>query len=155
MSQDLSSLAHLNNVSNLTPHAIRVYDHTTDEDEKLAVEFPSAWCLRAASSKQRDLMHMRAHNTSLLVMSAPSHTGYTAEMMKKLQEENAMKRHILVSMVDGHLLCSLIAKGELHFDGLILGPDTGPESVVRNDDGDIVGVKRLVMYHDGRKRKNE
>ena len=49
---------------------------------------------------------------------------------------------VLVSMPVGQQIQNSAIRYPFH----VMGPDTGPESVVRNAEGQITGVKRFVLY---------
>lgn len=53
---------------------------------------------------------------------------------------------VIVSMLVGQAICSLPADQRPRF--AVYGPDTSPESVVRDESGNIKGVNRLIRYWD-------
>jgi hypothetical protein len=114
---------------NLTPHAI----HVCNADGHVVATFPpSGKVARCIQSPQTDMPDLEGFP----VASAPSYgavdLGYTSEELGALGNP-----HIIVS--------SLCLDGAADiYSGRVVAPDAGNASVVRNDKGQIVGVRRFV-----------
>lgn len=106
---------------NTTPHDIVYY-----ADGKAVKTFPKAVdSLRLTSAETEAFT-----NDGMPVVSAPKFTGVVGTLPPG---------PILVSMPVGNFLATTGRKE-------VFGPDTGPESVVRDDKGQIIGCKRFVQY---------
>ena len=117
---------------NMTPHPFVWYK---DDDTfcKPLASYGSIRLTRKISTKTSDIVfgsfktiakHNEPWNGFTLQGSIPNHAA------------------IIVSMPVAEFLCK-----HKHFLGtVIIVPDSGPKSVVRNNDGQICGVKKIIIY---------
>lgn len=122
-------------MKNATPHAINVYDK--DGRDILATIKVSATPIRLipkAVEIVREIGNINNHS-----IDAIPRAGW-----KGFDDPDGVVLHtgpIIVSMVVADYLKST---GERTDDVYV--PDTGPESVVRNSEGQIIGVRRFIYY---------
>lgn len=114
-------------MKNLTPHPIHVYS----EGEVIRT-YPSVGSLRLVPKKQT----MMESVDGVPVISPPEHEDISGDISKDSTEP------ILVSMLVGNFL----AENKDRYKGPVYGPDTSPDGVVRNEEGNISGCKRFVFY---------
>ncbi len=122
-------------IQNRTPHNITVYV-AGDKDTCPLTFAPSG---KVAIVGTVDQEHVATLDNGVRVYSPPSFTG----ILDGFPSKNAMHPDLIVSMVAGNHIPKW-------YRGNVYIPDTGPDSVVRDDDdGKILGVKRLCIVHEG------
>jgi hypothetical protein len=117
------------NILNYTPHDINLYDET---GENIIQTFPRTGKQIRLISGHQDMVNI---GLKFPVVECQTFTGIEPFDVP----ENV--HYLLVSMPVGEYY-----KNSAHCQYCILGPDTGPQGVVRDDSGRIVGTKRLVLY---------
>lgn len=118
------------NVYNGTPHAIILCDPTTGAQLQ---EFPSNGMIRINESRaEKDL---KIEGFPYPLVAPPTFHGL-------IGMPDDIDATLIVSMPVGQLIqaCPNIWRGA------VVGPDTGPDGVVRDAAGKIVGTKRFVVY---------
>ncbi len=123
--------AKLDRIRNFTPHPITVF---LDDNKKNEYPVdPSKYEARAATQTQK--LCSKLHDESP-VYEAPVYTG----LAKPLPDDVNPKRDVLLMSA-----ISAEAARAGGYEGLIVIPDSGPDSSVRGDKGQIIGVKRLYV----------
>lgn len=125
----------MENIINLTPHAIHIYD----EHKKLVATIPaSGHVLRVGSKPQRFIENIEYEKTVVPIFSPADYT--TCE---GIEDIDITGKDLIVSWVCGEGLM----KERKDFPHRILNPDTGPDSVVRDEQGKIIGVRRFILMN--------
>jgi len=137
------------NVLNLTPHKIVVYD---GEGDKILKEYePHGFVVRLKSATQK-VCHSASLTYSVPICDPQRFIDIILPPDEKvLQSADA----IIVSAPVGQYFMDEFQTSEFCPSYDVLGPDTGPQSVLRDDKGNIKGVTRLNLYvkaPNGRKR---
>ena len=133
-----------NNVLNTTPHAVNYYSKNEAGEFVMTQTFPkSAYVSRLgetagsldAFNRSGEFLQKYPH------VAAPIYSG-----VEGLPPANEMNdKTVIVSMVVGNYLAAnpnAISSTNTTF----VGPDTGPQGVVRDDKGGILGTNRFVVY---------
>lgn len=124
----------MEDVINTTPHEIVV----CGADNATIARYPSdpSAQLRMKTSPMNELAPL---NGVVPVVSAPTYVSIDGPVAELL------KRTLIVSMPVGEYIRQ--HRDDAEFESMrVYGPDTGPEGVVRDGSGRIVGTRRLVMY---------
>jgi len=97
----------------------------------------SGHVIRVGSKPQTRINTLRTPDGDIPVVSPPSYTRCEGLPVE------AKGKDIIVSWLCGDQLL----KEQPDYPHRVLNPDTGPDSVVRDEKGRIVGVKRLVLMN--------
>jgi hypothetical protein len=119
----------MSRIVNLTPHAIVVFI----EDAKTTT-YPSEGVIRA---KTTQMPMGNVPNTEIPLVSMPVITG--------IDNEDLLLKHSNDDIIVSTLAAEAISKFTT-FSNTIYVPDSGPLSAVRTDEGQIVGVRRLMVF---------
>lgn len=120
-------------VTNLTPHDVTL----CFDDHKLTI--PSKGKAYVACAEQTTLPALRMPGGPEVPVVSPPH--YRSDNIRGLEDVDP-RTTIIVSMVVAQTMCD----GHTPWQGAVLTPDTGPESVIRDAQGRIQGVRRLVRW---------
>ncbi len=115
-------------IVNLTPHAVNLI--TNDKTHV----YPASGNTVRLDSVEQSLCPALTAALGVPVYTAPEFTGTTGLP----QDSNT---NIIVSMPVAQYL-----QQEDCWNGAVFSPDTGPSQAIRNDSGDIIGVRRLVVW---------
>lgn len=115
-------------IFNYTPHNVVIYD---SEGANIVYEFKSSGIIRGVSSKQTLI--------EILNDIIPIVTPQRMENLETPPNYNK-DQNIIISML---CVSQLLESGHR---GNIYTPDSGPDSVVRDNKGSIIGVKRLELH---------
>jgi len=136
-------------IVNCTPHPIDVFKKLDEDDWKFMVRIPpSGFVMRLDSHEQECRGAWGATGVDGELVRIPVVTSQrfkteikwpTSEEIPELSDENAV---ILVSMPVGQFIAEL--NEDIPYN--VGGPDTGPEGVVRDSEGQILGTTRFVWY---------
>ena len=119
---------------NLTPHDI----HLCDDDGQVRLTVPaSGHVVRVGSKPQKVVETLKTPDGDIPVVFPPSYTRCEGLPVE------AKGHDLIVSWLCGDQLL----KEQPDYPHRVLNPDTGPDSVVRDDKGRIVGVRRLVLMN--------
>lgn len=122
---------------NCTPHAITIYD---DKGENVITTFPSSgYVARLTSKPQEWVGSLQLDDGRVVPIYSPQVFQKEVEGLPPLEENQRL--NIIVSLVVGEHL-----KAIPFWQGAVYGPDMGKDGVVRNEAGQILGTKRLVLY---------
>ena len=127
----------MEHVINTTPHEIVVWG-TGDASDTVIARFPPA---RDAQLRMKTtpVVKLPPLNDVVPVVSAPAFVSFDGPV------EDMLESTLIVSMPVGEFIRQNHDAPE--FECMrVYGPDTGPDAVVRNDSGQIVGTGRLVLY---------
>lgn len=131
---------------NCTPHDIHIYNQ---EGTTVVLTIPrSDWNIRVQTSTPTPVGTWQG----VPLVSQQQPTGFSAEDHAKLQQASRKKHTLIVSF----FVATVVKDVMPDYGGMILGPNSGPQSVVRDAQGRILGVRTLECYLDGtkaRKRK--
>lgn len=127
---------------NCTPHSIHVYADGESKDPAHLVG-PCGRVLRCLSPYIRT-----RHGTYLGAMAlAPEiYTELEPDDVKWMLARDGPDAVFIVSLLVGQILGE---SKEVHLKGTVLGPDTSPDYVVRDDQGRIAGTRAFVCYSHG------
>lgn len=120
-------------LANLTPHTVTLY---VGDDE---LTIPSHGEARVACVEQTSLDALRMPGKLKIPVVSPPH--YRSDNISGLENVD-QHTAIIVSMI----VAQTMLDGHMPWEGAILTPDTGPGSVVRDAQGRIQGVRRLVRW---------
>ena len=128
-------------ILNYTPHKITIYDQ--QKNGTIIAEFPSDGVLRCTQSYSESKGVVVTKNGEIPLVAAPKFLD--VKPMNLLEQSKGF--HIIVSMPVGQMLSASGSSIKKYF-GIhsIFGPDTGPEAVVRDTNGRIIGTTRLIKY---------
>jgi len=122
-------------ILNLTPHDIKIMD----ENGNVLVNYPaSKKQLRMISESQKKVKCGLA--SEIPVVTAQQWSGIDENV-----EIDPGVNYLLVSMPVGNFLANSSISNK-YWNYTILGPDTGPEGAVRDENNQIIGCRRLVLY---------
>ena len=114
---------------NCTPHDILFINAM---GEKLVVP-RSNYCIRLTESNQKK--YGQHESLRVPIVSTPVYDGMTGAPEDTTQD-------IIVSMPVGQE----ITAGRIQWKGNVFGPDLSPTGVIRDENGRILGTKRLIRY---------
>jgi len=109
------------NIINLTPHPIAIIDGET------TTTIPSSGVARVTSTQE-----VLGKFGGIPVVSPPAFS------------EVEITTDAAITGVP--VIVSMLAAPRMRHDAAVFSPDTGPASVVRDDTGRIIGVRRLVRW---------
>ncbi len=123
---------------NLTPHDIAVFSSRSPSAPSTpacsTIFKRGSFVARLISEDQIEFTEL-SNIIGVPVFSRPVYTHATG-----LPEDKTT--NIIVSMIVAKYLIS----GSGKWKGMVFAPDSGPKSVVRNEDGRVIGVSRLICY---------
>jgi hypothetical protein len=124
-------------VYNCTPHNVRVYD---SEGKSVIREFlrNPAWVLRVLSKPQQKLGTFQ----DVPLVSAQKPNGFSEEQTKLIQQAHEEKAVLLTSGYAADVILATFPD----FAGSIYTPDSSPASAVRDEKGQITGVRRFEVH---------
>jgi len=115
--------------TNLCPHDIVIYD----KDEKTILEtIPSIGYARVIEEQGSPLISFG----SIQIVSPPKYMGLDFHPTK------LTKKNVIVSAI----FAKEAVKVQYHHLIKFFSPDTGPNGVVRNEKGEIIGTKQLIYW---------
>lgn len=120
-------------VLNLTPHPVNIY-----REEEVVLTIPPSGTVARATMSNIELPPLQIDNASIPTITI-SYDG-----VEGLPDPDSVDFIIVSSIV-----ASVIKSNKSLYDvwrGKILVPDTSPASVVRDNDGRILGVRRFIRY---------
>lgn len=126
-------------IRNLTPHNIHVF--VAGDKDTCPLTFPAQGKAVRVRSKAQD--HVATLENGVKVYSPPAFEDVLDDFPFVNQEDD-VHPDLIVSMVVGNHIPKW-------YRGNVYIPDTGPQSVVRDQTGKILGVKRFCIVHKGRK----
>jgi len=115
-------------IVNLTPHAVKVIT-----DDK-TTSYPASGNVARLNSVEQKVCPELTAKLGVPVSTAPEFT----EAIGLPADTNT---NIIVSMAVAQYL-----KQNKSWSGIVFSPDTGPGQAIRNEEGDIVGVRRLAVW---------
>ena len=120
---------------NLTPHCVKLFIMD------FAVEFPSSGFIRLLRTQNgQSKIECGISGDVSLTFEFPKFapfTDYTLECDEPISDQA-----LIVSMP----VADYIISNNLFMDNAVLIPDTGPGSVIRDTNGNIVGVRKFIVY---------
>jgi len=124
-------------VYNCTPHDIHVYD---TNGKTILHTFPRNldWTLRVITKEQKDLGTFQG----VPLVSRQDPNGFSDEQTALIEQAHRDQSVLLTS---GYAAEVILEKWP-DFAGQVFGPDSGPSSAVRNDRGQIIGVRRFEVH---------
>lgn len=123
-------------ICNCTPHNIKVY---SKDHQKVLTEFPASGNqIRLESSQQFELPMLKVDGNEI-----PCVTSQKFNPKINWPKLDDSVDTILVSMPVGNLVENNFLK-DVPYN--VMGPDTGPSAVVRDENGRILGTTRLILY---------
>lgn len=135
-------------ILNYTQHPIVVYNKQSGPDRVIIATLKSDGALFCATERQVPLDSFEvAPGVSVGVVTAPRFTRVTPYDLM----DQARGHHIIVGMPVGNYLATMayeVLKTTEPGYGIlsVLGPDTGPDAVVRDEHGNIIGTTRFIKY---------
>jgi len=117
---------------NMTPHSFVWYIN----EDTFCKPLPSRGSLRLIRKESLEKSQITFGTFKTTAEHSQPWEGFT------LQGSIPKEAAIIVSMPVAEYLC----KQKLFPDTVIIVPDSGPNSVVRNDNGQICGVKKIIIY---------
>tara|TARA_R100001163_G_C5068510_1_gene209053 strand:+ start:23443 stop:23844 length:402 start_codon:yes stop_codon:yes gene_type:complete len=123
---------------NLTPHPIII----VKDNGSIVQITPSGMVVRLRTSPQEKLPGFDYHGVNIDVVT-PQDFLDTIDWPSDLSNTTTS---VIVSMPVGQLINKLHKRGR-KLPYVCYGPDSGPDSVIRDAKGGIRGVKRLVRYN--------
>ena len=126
-------------ILNLTPHTLTVF---LDDDQQTKVSYAAQG--KSVRVRSRPQKHIMTLDNGIKVYTPPAFEQETLDGFPYHQDEEEYHPDLAVSMIVGEHVPS-------GYRGNVYCPDTGPQSVVRDSSGRILGVKRLCLVHKGRK----
>lgn len=135
---------------NCTPHRIVVFPEQNPDCKQVVWELPAdsgTTNLRVLTEPQIELqarvVDMKQGKLEVIMpplYSAPCYTGFSKEDEAFLRGVSERGETIVCSETSANAIAKLD-----WFTGTVLEPDTGPDAVVRNPHGDIMGTTRLIL----------
>ena len=123
----------LERIFNLTPHAVVI-----KPNDKSTIRYgPSGVVCRLVGSS------VQIENADLtLKYEVPIYSAPVLDKVVGLPQDKT------TTIIVSQMVAEFMANSDYHksYDGDILYPDTGPDSVIRNEKGEIEAVKRLCTY---------
>lgn len=116
---------------NLTPHLITL---CTEDGSGILETFPSEGSVRAHSH------HQTKNEIASMHLNVPVFSPQIFSSVEGLPDDTSL--NIIVSLVVGEFM----RRTNHAWDGMVLGPDTGPDSCLRNAGGEIIGIRRFIQY---------
>ncbi len=127
-------------VINLTPHEVRVARPLEDIPSIVYPVHPSRYIARASSKKQTLLVGLEDGTE---IYTAPQLGG----LIDPLPDEVLAGQDQIVQLLIMSEIGARAAK-KSGYRGSIAVPDSGPDSAIRGETGQIVGVRRLYMFNE-------
>lgn len=127
-------------IVNLTPHKIVIY---SKDKKTILKELPSQGVLRCEERFPQSAGELRIDDHYIEMCEKPEYTSIEPfHLLKKYNDH-----FLIVSMPVGLEFSKggFLLKKSLGIRG-VLGPDTGPDGVVRDESGRILGTIRLIRY---------
>lgn len=116
---------------NCTPHPLTIH-----VDGRVIEVPPSGNVVRVTADPQEELAPVMIDGLAIPVISSPLFSAYSG--LPEYVEG--------VSVVVGALAAAYLRDHPDCWPGAVFGPDTGPDGAVRDENGRIIGVRRLVRW---------
>lgn len=142
-------------LKNLTPHAITVFVNNEEADptDQTAVVYPIESTQQALRVRSRPQIQIAKLDNGVPVFTPPALETNSPNGSEALDnfpytaDEACPHPDLIVSMIASDRIPAW-------YRGKVYIPDTGPQAVVRDQNGKILGVKRLCLVHTGSSSKN-
>lgn len=121
-------------VLNLTPHDV----HVLNDDGSILLTYPKSGQQARMISKPQVSVDCDLGDVPMVSAQRWSNVDQSVEIDPEVT-------HLLVSMPVGDFIARSHISNK-YWNYTIIGPDTGPQSAVRDQNGRIVGTRRLVLY---------
>jgi hypothetical protein len=127
---------------NTTPHDIHIFDAEGKELSYIIMKDPDMQ-IRVPTKKQRRIgrVHIGPSSVGLVTPQVPE--PFDTDIRRKIKVASEERATLITS----YYTAAELKKQFPGYAGLILGPDTGPDSVVRDEKGRIRGVRQFEAHH--------
>lgn len=130
-------------IHNLTPHDVSIYAPDADAFSKPIATFKSEGVWRAAEARPQKENEALTIALGFPVKNSPI---YSKIEIPAAGNTGGLLKDPKAALIVSSIVAEFLKANPVGVRAIILSPNSGPDSVVRSDKGDILGVKGLWAF---------